>query len=80
MEFLEKIGDPVTGLPIGSIREVLATVVASETLECTEMYPRMAQIAREEGFHDVADWFETLTKAERSHANRYTKALASFTD
>ena len=44
------------------------------------MYPRMAQIAREEGFHDVADWFETLTKAERSHANRYTKALASFTD
>ena len=80
MEFLEKIGDPVTGLPIGSIREVLATVVASETLECTEMYPRMAQIAREEGFHDVADWFETLTKAERTHANRYTKALASFTD
>ena len=80
MEFLEKIGDPVTGLPIGSIREILSTVVASETLECTEMYPRMAQIAREEGFHDVADWFETLTKAERSHANRYTKALASFTD
>ena len=78
MEFLEKMGDPITNLPINTIREVLASVVASETHECTEMYPRMAQIAREEGFHDVADWFDTLTKAERSHANRYTKALASF--
>lgn len=78
MEFLEKMGDPITNLPINTIREVLASVVASETHEYTEMYPRMAQIAREEGFHDVADWFDTLTKAERSHANRYTKALASF--
>jgi hypothetical protein len=35
----------------------------------------MAKTARDEGFDEVADWFETLAKAERSHANRYQKAL-----
>jgi rubrerythrin len=35
----------------------------------------MAKVARDEGFDDIADWFETLAKAERSHANRYQKAI-----
>jgi rubrerythrin len=38
----------------------------------------MAKTAREEGFDEIADWFETLAKAERSHANRYQKALDSI--
>jgi len=29
---------------------------------------------------EVADWFETLAKAERSHANRYQKALNELVD
>jgi rubrerythrin len=39
------------------------------------MYPGMAKTAREEGLEEIADWFETLAKAERSHANRFRKAL-----
>ncbi len=35
----------------------------------------MASSAREEGFDEITDWFETLGKAERSHANRFKKAL-----
>jgi rubrerythrin len=42
------------------------------------MYPGMAKTARDEGFDEVADWFETLAKAERSHANRFTKALENM--
>jgi rubrerythrin len=34
--------------------------------------------ARDEGFDEIADWFETLAKAERSHANRFTKALEAI--
>ena len=41
----------------------------------TDMYPGMAKDARDEGFDEIADWFETLAKAERSHANRFQKAL-----
>jgi rubrerythrin len=44
------------------------------------MYPGMAKTARAEGHDEIADWFETLAKAERSHANRYAKALAEFVD
>ena len=80
LEFLEQSGDPATGLPIGSTRENLASAIAGETHEYTDMYPGMAKAARGEGFEEIADWFETLAKAERSHANRYTKALAELVD
>ena len=80
LEFLETCGDPATGLPIGSTRENLATAVASENHEYTDMYPGMAKTARDEGFDDIADWFETLAKAERSHANRFQKALNELAD
>jgi rubrerythrin len=78
MEFLEQCGDPVTGLPIGSTRHNLAAALASEAHESADMYPAMARMAREEGFDEVADWFEVLAKAERSHASRYQKALAEL--
>jgi rubrerythrin len=80
LEWLEQVGDPATGLPIGSTRDNLKAAVAGETHEYTDMYPGMARTAREEGFDEIADWFETLAKAERSHANRYTKALNELAD
>ena len=67
-------------MPFGTSRENLASAVAGETHEYTDMYPGMAKTAREEGHDEVADWFETLAKAERSHANRYAKALADLKD
>ena len=76
LEFLEQgVGDPATGLPIGTSRQNLMAAVAGETHEYTDMYPGMAKAARGEGFEEIADWFETLAKAERSHANRFQKAL-----
>jgi rubrerythrin len=80
LEFLEGLGDPMTGLPIGSTRENLRAAAAGETHESTDMYPSMAKVAREEGFTEIADWFETLAKAERSHATRYLKALDQLID
>ena len=80
LEFLEAVGDPATGLPIGGSRLNLKAAVAGETHEYTDMYPGMAKQAREEGFDEIADWFETLAKAERSHANRYQKALDALVD
>src|ERR1700690_933472 len=75
LEFLEEVGDPATGKPIGSTSNNLKAAIAGETHEYTDMYPGMAKSAREEGFSEIADWFETLAKAERSHANRFQKAL-----
>ena len=72
---MEPVGDPATGLPIGTTKDNLAAAIAGETYEYTDMYPGMAATARDEGFDEIADWFETLAKAERSHANRVQKAL-----
>jgi rubrerythrin len=75
LEYLEQVGDPATGLPIGETSLNLKSAIAGETHEYSDMYPGMAKAARTEGFSEIADWFETLAKAERSHANRFQKAL-----
>ncbi len=80
LEYLELTGDPATGLPIGPTADNLKAAIAGETYEYTDMYPGMAKDARTEGFTEIADWFETLAKAERSHANRFQKALDSLDD
>jgi rubrerythrin len=80
LEYLEQCGDPATDLPFGNSRANLKAAIAGETHEYTDMYPGMAKAARQEGFSEIADWFETLAKAERSHANRFQKALDALAD
>ncbi|MCM5569136.1 rubrerythrin family protein [Burkholderiaceae bacterium FT117] len=75
LDYLAEVGDPATDLPIGPSEANLKAAVAGETHEYTDMYPGMAKTARDEGFDEIADWFETLAKAERSHANKFAKAL-----
>jgi rubrerythrin len=78
LDYLAEVGDPATDLPIGSSSNNLKAAVAGETHEYTDMYPGMAKTARDEGFEEIADWFETLAKAERSHANKFAKALETL--
>lgn len=78
LEFMEEVGDPATDMPIGGTADNLRSAIAGETHEYTDMYPGMARTAREEGHDEIADWFETLAKAEKSHAGRFTRALESM--
>ncbi len=73
-------GDPETGLPANTVQEALESAISGETHEYTDMYPGMAKTARDEGFDEIADWFETLAKAERSHAGKFTRTLNTFKD
>jgi rubrerythrin len=75
LEFLEAVGDPATGKPIGATTYNLKAAIAGETHEYTDMYPGMARTARDEGFDEIADWFETLAKAEKSHAGKFQRTL-----
>ena len=75
LEYLEEVGDPATGMPMGDTVKNLEASIAGETHEYTDIYPGMAKTARDEDFDEIADWFETLAKEERSHANRFQKAL-----
>jgi rubrerythrin len=75
---LQEVGDPATGEPIGDTEKNLKAAVAGETYEYTQMYPGFARQAREDGFTEIAEWFETLAKAEKSHAGRFAKGLQTL--
>ena len=75
LDFLKQVGDPATGEPIGNTEKNLKAAIAGETYEYTQMYPGLAKTARDEGFDEIAEWFETLAKAEKSHAGRFKKGL-----
>ena len=75
LDFLQEVGDPCTGIEIGDTEKNLKSAVEGETYEYTQMYPGFAKTAREEGFDEIAEWFETLAKAEKSHAGRFQKGL-----
>jgi rubrerythrin len=78
LDYLKRVGDPATDLPIGPTDANLKAAIAGETHEYTDMYPGMAKTAREESFPEIADWFETLAKAEKSHAGRFQHMLKSI--
>jgi rubrerythrin len=85
-EYLEEVGDSASNKPIGptgdnskaAIASELKAAIASETCEYTDRYPGMARVARQEGFDEIAEWFETLAKAGKSHAGRFRKVLGAL--
>ena len=70
LDFLRLIRDPSANVPIGSTLKNTQSVVQSETRQYTEIYPEMARVAREEGFTDIASWFDTLEKLKRGHVQK----------
>jgi rubrerythrin len=72
------VGDPATGEPIGDTADNFKASIAGETYEYTQMYPGFAKTAREEGHVEIAEWFETLARAEKSHAGRFQQGLESL--
>ena len=78
MDFLAEVGDPVTGVPVGATDANLKSAIEGEVYEYTEMYPGFAKTAREEGFDQTAEWFETLARAEKSHAGRFNQGLEAL--
>ena len=78
LDHLRRTGDPASGLPIGTTVLNLEAAIAGETFEYTTWYAGMAETARQEGFPEIAAWFETLAKAERNHAGRFKSGLDSI--
>ena len=55
-------GEPGTGRSVNNTEEALEAAIEGENHEYTDMYPGMAKTAREEGFDEIADWFEPFQK------------------
>ncbi|MFM7296129.1 MAG: rubrerythrin family protein, partial [Planctomycetota bacterium] len=48
LDYIKRVGDPATGLPIGETTKNLKAAIHGETHEYTDMYPGMAKTARDE--------------------------------
>lgn len=70
----------LNGGQIPSTEENLKSAANGENFEWTDMYDRMAEEAREEGFNDIAVLFEEVGKIEKEHEERYLKLLENVKD
>jgi rubrerythrin len=60
---------------IGNTIENLKAAASGENYEWSDMYPRMAREAREEGFQDIAVMLEGIAAVEKAHEERYQRLL-----
>jgi len=56
---------------IGNTADNLKAAASGENYEWTDMYPSFAEIAREEGFEEIAKVLESIAIAEKQHEKRY---------
>lgn len=63
---------------IGDVEADLKAAIEGELYENSEMYPRMAREAREEGHEDIAKLFDNIAEVEKAHEERYRKLLANI--
>lgn len=79
MRMLEGLEDALTGRSTGDTRVNLCAAIACER-ERSALHAGMARTARDDGLVEIADWFEMLAKAGRSHAGRFQHALDTMTE
>jgi len=63
---------------IGHTAENLKAAAAGENEEWSELYPMFADIAKEEGFAEIAAAFRMIAKVEEQHEKRYLKLLENL--
>ncbi len=70
----------LNGGSVSDTKTNLADAAGGENFEWTDMYARMAQEAREEGFDEIAAKFEMVGEIEKHHEERYRKLLKNIED
>jgi rubrerythrin len=69
--------------PAGKIADTLANLNAAadgEKMEWTQIYADFENIARDEGFRDIATSFKEIAEVEQFHEKRYRKLAANIAD
>jgi len=65
---------------IGTTKENLKAAAEGENEEWTDLYPAFAEIAKEEGFPEIASAFKIIAKVEAEHERRYLKLLQNISE
>lgn len=78
LDFLREVGDPITGLPLGSTQENLRAALNTELEDARDLYPSAARTAASEGFAALASWFNTLAASRDADIRRIESALSGL--
>lgn len=73
LDFLRLAKDPDSQIPFGNTAKNLQSLLQTEIQQFTEIYPEFARVARDEGFTDIASWFDTLEKLKRRRTEKLEK-------
>ncbi len=65
---------------IGTTKENLAAAAAGENEEWTDLYPKFAEIAAEEGFPKIATAYKMIARVEAEHERIYLKLLQNVSE
>jgi len=76
---LDGLDDALTGCAGKDVGGAVSAAIANEG-DRSAAYAGMARTARDEGFDEIADWFELLAKASRSHVRRLQHTLDCLTE
>ena len=78
LEYLSYVGDPATGAAIGDSEDNLSAAQVGETAKANDLLPGFAQVARDEGLDEVAEWFESARMANEAHAAKFSTSLENL--
>jgi rubrerythrin len=79
LDFLSELSEWAAPDETSPVLACLQAALALEVSEHTLMYPGFARTARDEGFDEIAEWFEMLIRSERSHADHLARAVETVT-
>ena len=65
---------------IGTTKENLKAAAEGENEEWTDLYPHFAEVAKEEGFPEIAAAYKMIAKVEAEHERRYLKLLQNISE
>jgi rubrerythrin len=65
---------------IGTTKENLKASAEGENEEWSALYPNFSEVAKEEGFPEIASAFKMIAKVETEHERRYLKLLQNVSE
>lgn len=78
LELLEEAGDEAAGP--GDTSGNLDSAIAADEEMATKLYAKWAAQARKDSLPDVADWFDSLARAETVHLQQLRRLRAALTE
>lgn len=74
LEYLTLVGDPASEAAVGDTADNLTAAETAEGMKAGQLLPAFVETARDEGFEEIAEWFESQIRANTSNGKKFADA------